>query len=97
MDPERTKLTAPERIYLGYTSFWYETSEEGLHDIEYVRADLLATASEGDGEIAHDIAEKFIDADSFGTKLARENLTAMIAKALTTAHKEGRKAAFRDH
>lgn len=43
MDPERTQLSAPERIYLGYTSFWYETSEEGLHDIEYVRADLLAT------------------------------------------------------
>lgn len=52
MDPERTKLTAPERIYLGYTSFWYETSEEGLHDIEYVRADLVTTSdAEQPGEL----------------------------------------------
>lgn len=52
MNPERTQETAPERIYLGYTSFWYETSEEGIHDIEYVRADLLIAARKEEREAA---------------------------------------------
>lgn len=81
MDPERTRLTAPERIYLGYTSFWYETSEEGLHDIEYVRTDLLTTTSDSARRAAEEIEIEFPQLPNYSA----DKVAAIISKHFTAA------------